>query len=170
MAAVKFESPREINKMVGVLVELRREFRWREDREFKFQAMRKDLIVSTIKAVLVCDFEIYAIVANSDKFEKGYYKEVLRALIHSLPLGDYDRINVDGDLDKNEQKKIKPYLRKGLAAKAVGITFEDSRKSERIQLADLMAGVIARYVNATKSDSEVYYKLIKSRVIKITYL
>ena len=79
-------------------------------------------------------------------------------------------IVIDGVADKKQIQRMRTYLRQALKQQGVEkckISFVDSRKEPLIQLADIIAGSIARSYDITKSDRNEYIKLLKSKINKI---
>ena len=72
MAAALFMDPEIADALSRQILEYRRTLGWRDDYEFKFAKIRKDIIVDLLKMVANYDFQIYAVHINKSaaiKFE-----------------------------------------------------------------------------------------------------
>jgi len=78
-------------------------------------------------------------------------------------------ITIDGKTGRQYDKQVRVYLRKSLRENGImnsRIRFVDSREDSLIQLADIIAGAVARtYKN--KTDSQKYIKLLAKKIISI---
>lgn len=149
---------------------------WNELDEFKFAKTRKELIVGLINSILNFDFKSYIVVLDKktvdlSKLPKDplpIYKNVLDELLNKI--GNTNQIiTIDGKFSKKYGMKIRVSLRQSLRSKGVvdtKIRFVDSRKDSLIQLADIIAGSVARSYK-DKSDAELYKKLLSDKIIKI---
>jgi hypothetical protein len=93
---------------------------------------------------------------------------VLQELLLRIGKNNQD-IKVDGTIGKKYAKILRAYLRQSLREKGIieiNIRFVDSRKESIIQLADIVAGAIARSYK-DKTDAQIYLKLLESKINKI---
>ena len=154
----------------------RRRLGWINTREFKFNKIKKDLLVELIDFLKGFEFKAYAVVLNKNdidgnKIPKGkapVYSYVMKELL--VRVGKkHQTIIIDGQAEKNYAQKMRTYLRQSLKENGVDkvtIRFVDSRKESIVQLADIIAGAIARsYKN--KTDAQKYLRLLKDKTIKI---
>jgi len=103
--------------------------------------------------------------ASGETLHNYVIKELLLKLELSEPV-----IFIDGVTDKKHIQKIRAYLRKALKLNGVEkskISFVDSRKDVMIQLADIVAGSIARSFDKQKSDHNEYIKLLETKIVHI---
>ena len=79
-------------------------------------------------------------------------------------------IVIDGVYDKKQAQRIRTYLRQTLKQHGIEkckINFVDSRKEPVIQMADIVAGSVARSFDKSKTDCNEYVKLLGSKIINI---
>ena len=96
------------------------------------------------------------------------YSYVLKELLLRIGKNNQD-IKVDGTIGKKYAKALRAYLRQSLREKGVidtSIRFVDSRKEPLIQLADIVAGAVARSYK-DKPDAQKYLKMLESKIIKV---
>ena len=92
----------------------------------------------------------------------------IKELLIKLNLPDSDII-IDGIRGPKYTKKARTYLRqelKGVGIKTGKISFEDSRSNSLVQLADLVAGSVARSLTG-KADAGEYVRLFGRKLKKI---
>lgn len=150
---------------------------WKEREELKFHKTHKDAIRLAIKTANRYDYLAYAIVIDKSKIDMHSLSSVernsiflytVKKLLIKMGLPDSDII-IDGIRGPKYTKKARAYLRQELknAGLQTGrISFEDSRSNPLIQLADLVAGSVARSLT-NKADSEEYIRLFGRRLKKI---
>ena len=76
---------------------------------------------------------------------------------------------IDGQANKDNAQKTRTYLRQSLrehGIEKVSIRFVDSRKDSLVQLADIIAGAIARSYK-DRTDAQKYLNLLKNKIVKI---
>jgi len=177
MAAALFIDPEVAFLLSERISEYRRSLGWRNDYEFKFAKIRKDIIVELLKIVSEYDFQIYATYVDKSSFretaqiidKEKLYNWTIKELLLMIPIKEA-KIEIDGRSSKENMKSTATYLRKEINKnkdKKLQIKFEDSDKDNLIQLADLIAGSINRSLSADKTDSKVYIDIIKSKIAGI---
>ena len=145
--------------------------------ELKFHKTRKEIIKRLLVFVQKFEFEAYAAVVDKTKMTalpqlgsgETLYNYVIKELLMKLELSE-PVIFVDGVTDKKHIQRTRTYLRKALKQNGVEkskISFVDSRKNVLIQLADIVAGSIARSFDKQKSDYNEYIKLLKTKIVSI---
>jgi len=154
----------------------RRRLGWVDLHEFKFSKTEKSILIDLIDIVKHYDFKAYAVILdkkniNPDKIIKNrisVYNHVLKELLLQVSKSN-QVILIDGKATKSHAEKIRTYLRKSLKKNSidnVSIRFVDSRKNSIIQLADIIAGAIARSYK-DKPDAKRYLSLLESKIIRI---
>ena len=154
----------------------RRRLGWNELDEFKFSRTNKNTLLELIDFIKGFDFKAYAVVLDKNntplnqipKGKASTYDYVIKELL--IRIGATDQIiTIDGKSEKAYAQKTRTYLRQSLkehGIEKVSIRFVDSRKDSLIQLADIIAGTIARSYK-DKSDAQKYLKLLKNKIVKI---
>lgn len=152
--------------------EYRRSLGWRDDHEFKFNKVNKTIAKNLIKLLSPYDYKVYAVVLNKNSQitpDNRYtlYNQVLVELVKRLDMANVN-IRVDGDVGKTYRKKTLTFLRRELSGKTKISTlrYEDSRKVDELQLADIAAGSINRSLS-DKKDAGDYVKLFGDKIIEI---
>lgn len=177
MAAAVFDNPETADSLSRQITEFRNSLGWRNDYEFKFAKIRKDIIVTLLRIVTECDFRVYAVYINKAHFRKvtpaldngKLYNWAIKELLEIIPL-DNTKIKIDGRSSKDNMRKTATYLRRSINAdnsKKLNIKFEESVNNNLIQLADLIAGSIHRHLNDGKTDYDTYFTLIRKKVATI---
>lgn len=176
MAAVLF-TDLEVAELVSErIADYRKSFGWRDEYEFKFAKIRKDIIVQFLKMISNYDFQIYAVYIKKSSFKRAawlidkekLYNWAIKELLSSMPLGEA-KIEIDGRSSKQNMRRTAAYLRREIKCrgKKIEIKFEDSVHDNLIQLADLIAGSINRSMNLDKTDSKTYIGIIKNKIVQI---
>ena len=177
MAAALFIDPLVAISLSKRISEYREYLGWRDDYEFKFTRIRKDIVLELLNIVSNYNFQIYAVYINKKDFKpttqiidkEKLYNWTIKELLSIMPLSDA-KVEIDGRSSKENMRRTAAYLRRELnqdSIKRVKIKFEDSTKDNLIQLADLIAGSINRYISKEKTDSRLYYSVLRSKIVKL---
>lgn len=163
LAAALFMDPDTAKLANDTIIEYRRSLGWRDDYEFKFAKIRKDIIIELLRTVARYDFQIYAVYINKADYpnlfkfcldKEKFYNWATKELLAMMPLEDA-KIKIDGKHGKQYKLHVKAYIRKELNTEFCKITdfsVQDSKKDNLIQLADLIAGSINRSFQVDKTD------------------
>jgi len=176
VAAVLVLNSDSYDKLIMAMNGFRAGLGWDELDELKFSKTRKAVIKRLLKYIQQLDFKAYAIVVDKSKFtdipksavDNSLYNYAIKELLIKLELSN-PVIFIDGVSHKKQAERFRTYLRQHLKQHGVEkckIRFVDSRKDVLIQLADIIAGVIARSYNNKKSKNE-YLKLLKTKIEEI---
>ena len=150
---------------------------WKEREELKFHKTHKEVIRLAIKTANKYNYSAYAIVIDKSKLDAHFSPYVekdsiflfaIKELLVKLKLSDSDII-IDGVRGPKYTKKARTYLRQELRENGIKIgriSFEDSRSNPLIQLADLVAGSVARSFT-DKADAGEYIRLFGRKLKKI---
>lgn len=175
MAAAVFTDPDAAFTLSMRISEYRQALGWRDDYEFKFAKIRKDIIAKLLKLAMNYNFQIYAVYVDKSSFQctspiidkEKLYNWTIKELLSIIPLANA-KIEIDGRSSKQNMYHTTTYLRRavnGDKSKKLTIKFEDSIHDNLIQLADTIAGSIHRYVDADKTDYATYVNLIKPKIV-----
>ena len=176
MAAALFMSPEVAMSLSKRISDYRKTLGWREDYEFKFAKIRKDIIVKLLRMVSDYDFQVYAVFIDKASFwrtapiinQEKLYDWTIKELIAMMPIKEA-KIEIDGRSGKQNMRRMATYLRREInydGSKKIEIKFEDSVDDNLIQLADLIAGSINRSMT-NKTDSKVYIDIISNKISTI---
>lgn len=150
---------------------------WKAREELKFHKTHKDAIRLAIKTTNKYSYSAYAIVLDKSKIDMRSLSSIerdsiflytIKELLLKINFPDSDII-IDGIRGPKYTKKARTYLRqelKNTGIKTGRIYFEDSRNNSLIQLADLVAGSVARSLT-NKADAKDYVKLFGRKLKKI---
>ncbi len=175
IACVIFDDNLDAEETALVMKKYRRELKWSDNREFKFNKTKKDITAELLKRLGSKNFRVRAICINKsvirsqelrnkqDSFYNYAIKEVL-AKTDSLNKAD---VRLDGHSGREYKKSAVTYFRRMInsrSKKIAKVRFVDSHTNNLIQLADLVAGSIHRSYQKDKTDSKRYIKIIKKRI------
>ena len=177
IAAVLVVEQENLNNLRAALDGFRAGLGWNDLHEMKFNSAKKSIIKNLLKFIQRFEFETYAAVINKENITalpqlvtgESLYHFVIKELLLRLDLSEAI-IFIDGVAHKRQAERIRTYLRHALKEHNVAtnkIKFVDSRKDVLIQLADVVAGSIARSYDKTKYDHNDYLGLLKPKVKKI---
>lgn len=176
IACVIFDDNLDAEETALRIKRLRRSLKWRDEHEFKFNKTTKQIRLAFLNEVKDCKFRIRAIIADKSiirspelrgskhKFYNYMIKEVLSKSAGSIKNG---RIRLDGHEDRAYKKAATTYFRQHANPKGGVIKdmkFVNSKNDSLIQLADMVAGSIFRTTQKSKTDRDVYLKVIQKRV------
>ena len=147
---------------------------WNELHELKFNMTKKSIIINFLEFIKQFEFKAYAAVLDKSKIKsiqlfpsnEILYNYVIKELLLNLDLKE-PSIVIDGVSHKKHAERVRTYLRKSLreyGVKNCKISFVDSRKDALIQLADIIAGSVARSYDEKKPNRKEFYKIIKKRI------
>ena len=155
---------------------LRRELGWPDDREFKFHNSSSSTRQTFLTTVKRCNFKVWAIIVdkakvqnvrtweNAGKFYNFVIKELLVRHMHDISNAN---LHIDGEAKKAYKKAAFTYIRQYVNKDQKRINsmgFADSVGNDLIQLADMVVGAMQRSKQTDKTDSALYYTIIKSKV------
>jgi len=154
----------------------RRRLGWVELHEFKFSKTEKSILVELIDFVKHFDFKAYAVVLDKKnvdsssiiKSKMSIYNHTIKELLLRVSKSN-QIVVIDGKATKSHAEKIRTHLRQSLKENGIDntkIRFVDSRKDSIIQLADIIAGAIARSYK-DKTDAKRYLTLLEDKIIRI---
>lgn len=156
---------------------LKRELKLPERFEFKFNKLRKDQRIKFFEAVLPYIFFYYGIVINKKpdklygdgfKIKESFYKYTCSLVFENAkPYLKDATIIIDGSGSREFKRQLTTYLRKKVGTGVIRkVKIQLSHNNNLIQLADMVAGAIRRNYTS-KSDKEIYRKIIKSKEMNV---
>jgi len=155
-----------IRKMLGV----------NQKFEFHFQKMNGNFRRKFLEEISQFSFQYYGIVINKSKlygpgfsYPDSFYKYTCKLVCRNAKdcLRDA-KITIDGNGSREFKRELATYLRKNVNERDCGyqhirkIKMEDSSQSNLLQLADMVAGAVARSFK-DKADKHEYRQLIAGK-------
>ena len=171
IACVVFEDNLDAEETALLMKRYRRDLRWPDEREFKFNKTRKELL----GRMSGCNFKIRAIVIDKSKIyshelknkQDSFYNYAIKEVLSKSSLLKDADIRLDGHSGREYKKSAITYLRREVnkrSKKIAKVRFVDSRTNNLIQLADLVAGSIHRKYQTDKTDHKDYLEIVNKRI------
>ena len=143
--------------------------------EFKFNKSSNNIRDAFFDKVKSCKFRVRALVVDKEKIysknlredDEKFYNYFVRLLIDFQELKQKDvSIKIDGSGDREFKKELNRYLRPQVkSGYSLKIQLVDSNKNYLIQLADMVAGAIARsYPNQIRGENNNWIKALGSKI------
>ncbi len=177
ISAVLFDDNLEAEKTAVAIKELRRELKFGDNVEFKFNKSKRLVREKFLSAVNPFSFKIRCIVIEkgiiySDELrrnKKHFYAFAIKTLLkYSGEEIKNAKIKVDGSGDREFKRNFLTYLRRELNTKDKCVLehckLVDSKGNVLIQLADMIAGAIRRSYSKDKTDKDIYKGIIKKHI------
>jgi hypothetical protein len=147
---------------------------WRDDHEFKFNKLRRDITIKLIEAVVPFNFKVYALYVDkkhialqpSSNDANTLYSKTIKELLMRMPLTNAV-VRIDGRNGKAYMRSMATYYRKEInrtERRIDNVRFADSQSNSLIQLADIVVGSINRSMQTDKTDSQDYIGLLKGKI------
>ena len=177
ISAVIFDDELEAEKTALAIKELKRELKFPDGVEFKFNKSSKRTRMRFLETINIYNFKVRSIVID----KKIIYSEELKNNKNSFygyaikSLLKYSRnsilnakVKIDGSGDRLFRKSFLTYLRQHLNSKNRTILesckLVDSKGNVLIQLADMVAGSIRRSYDKNKTDNVIYKNIIQKHI------
>jgi hypothetical protein len=141
--------------------------------EFKFNNSRSDTKDKFFAVVNQYKFEIFALVVdkkhifseNLKRNDDKFYNYFVRQLLGSGAELKNARVKIDGSGDREFKNHLQKYLKNQLTDGMVdSVKFADSQKDNLVQLADMIAGAIARSYKKDRNDAQKWRKAISPKI------
>ncbi|MFA5877597.1 MAG: DUF3800 domain-containing protein [Candidatus Paceibacterota bacterium] len=176
IALVIFDDYLDAEETAVRIKRLRRELRFRDDFEFRFNKCSREIRCAFLNAVSDQTFRIRAIVIPKDRITNPGLKESHETFYNyaiKLVLQNHGgtitgaKLRLDGHGNRELKNSLSTYLRRELNSPRERVfddlKFRDSKEDVLIQLADMVAGSIRRNYDALASDADVYRGIIKKK-------
>lgn len=179
VALVVFEDEVVAERVDQRVAELRRELRFHPQYEFKFNKLNRELRVQFLRAVSSFPLRYYGVVLNKEavygpgfQHKESFYKYVSRVVCTNAQ--SYLReatVVIDGSGSREFRRSMDAYLRRQTNTDRQAIRrvqMRDSRGSNLLQVADMIAGALARSFS-DKFDADDYRSLIRPREAHVQF-
>lgn len=173
VAMVIFDNFKEAERASTIIGEARVSLRIRT--EFKFNKCAAQVKDGFFEAVAPCKFSVRALVVDKSKIysdnlrenKDRFYNFFVKSLLHhdnDVLIGA--RIKIDGSGDREFKRELAAYLkRESEAGKIASVKFAESHRDNLIQLADMVAGAIARsYREDDRNEHDRWRKMLGSKI------
>jgi hypothetical protein len=178
IAFVVFADEIDAEETDVLIKKYRRSLGWPQEREFKFHKTRMVIRTGFFQAIHAGSFSISAILVDKTKLvdnpslntSASFYNFIVKEALAHFSSFQNGRLKLDGKAENEYKRAVKVYLRKQLneVDRALGgFSFVDSQNNSLIQLADMVAGAIRRTTETQKTDSQIYYNIIKEKIDEI---
>lgn len=183
VALVLFEDNEDADDCDTRINLLRKELSLPEHFEFHFNKNKRSIRRTFMEVIAPYNFWYLGIVINKHKlFGKGFqYKESFYKYATSLVFENAKRslenaiVVLDGTGSRDFRIQMRSYLRKrineerGPVKRIREVKIQSSRNNNLLQLADMVAGAIARSYRREKDDSTLYRGIIRHRELYVQF-
>ena len=181
IAAALFTEPAVAASIMHEIENYRKSLGWKYNHEFKFTKSPKDVVSEMLHKVSKYNFKVYAVYIEKSDFreitpamisffdKEKLYNWTIKELLREIPL-EVAKVTIDGRSTKQHKKDTATYLRREINndnTKKLEFKFDDSVKTDLLQLADLIAGSINRSLQLDKTDSKKYLSIFKNKIVTI---
>lgn len=173
VAMVIFDDFKEAERASDIIEAARTTLRIRT--EFKFNKCSGQVKDGFFAMVAPCKFTVRAIVVDKAKIysenlrehKEMFYNFFVKSLLqhdHNALVGA--RVKIDGSGDREFKRELAAYLkRESTGRKIVSVKFVESHRDNLIQLADMVAGAIARsYRVDDRNEPDRWRKMLNNKV------
>lgn len=174
IAAVIFRLPGHIEKTEATIQELKERLGRKQESEFHFNHESMKTRRAFCSAVAACPFRVRAIVIDKDVIYEGahirsspsaFYNFSTRMVLqHNFGSIKNAKVFIDGKMNR----ELRTYLRQQLNREDECIIhsteFQDSRRSPALQLADMVAGSIARSYKGDGEGHQICRRILLPRL------
>jgi Protein of unknown function (DUF3800) len=184
MVAVIFEDPGEASKCDLQISELRRGLTKNKsgNKEYKFNKCDRKEREVFFRGVAQFKFRYVAIVINKDAlygpgfgFKSSFYKYTAKLLFDNAKQYLAEAIVIlDGCGDREFRQQLETYVKRnvntlGKCDIVAKVKLESSHSNNLLQLADMVAGAVARSLRSDKADAPLYRGIIyrKELLVKV---
>ena len=177
IACIIFDDELEAEKTAVAVKELKRELRFPDVMEFKFNKSRREIREAFLKKINHFKFKVRVLVVKKEDIrsnelrnnKKSFYSYTIKLLLrHSGGSIMNAKIRIDGSGDRIFRKNFITYLRKQLNSTHAKIMknckFIDSKENVLIQMADMIVGSTRRSYDFEKTDKDTYKKIIQKHI------
>lgn len=173
VAMVIFDDFKEAERASDIIEAARNTLRIKT--EFKFNKCSGQVKDGFFAAVASCKFTVRAIAVDKTKIysdnlrenKEMFYNFFVKSLLqhdHNALIGA--RVKIDGSGDREFKRELEAYLKRESAdGKIVSVKFAESHRDNLIQLADMVAGAIARsYRVDDRNEHDRWRKMLNSKI------
>jgi hypothetical protein len=176
VAMVVFDDFKEAERTSAIIEAARISLRIKP--EFKFNKCSAQVKDGFFTAVAGCKFAVHALVVDKSTIYSDYLREnkgqfynffVKSLLKHDSGALIGARVKIDGSGDREFKRELGAYLKREAGkGKIASVKFAESHRDNLIQLADMVAGAIARsYREGDRNEHDRWRRMLNSKVRNI---
>jgi hypothetical protein len=171
VAMVIFHDENEVEQCSLAISTLRTKLGFRS--EFKFNNSSHRIKDDFFSSIAPFSFEIWALVVQKRIIyspalindDEKFYNYFVKSLISYGAKLKNAKIKIDGSGNRNFRSHLEKYLKRELPKEAIkSVKFANSQNNNLIQLADMVAGAIARSYKADKADAKRWRTMLESKI------
>jgi hypothetical protein len=176
LAAVIFRSAADIDTTEAAIEAVKPALGLRKTHEFHFTHETARIRRAFCEAVAACPFSVRAVVVDKGEVLEGtglrrnpshFYNFVAKMLLqHSLSDVARATVCIDGRMNHDLATYVRQHLNKENRV-VEHVKFRDSKALATLQLADMVAGAIARSYRADKTDAHIYRRCLRDRIDRV---
>lgn len=172
-----FDDELEAEKTAVSIKELRREFGFPDDAEFKFHKSSRDVRVKFLQTVNLFKFRVRALVVDKTLIrsrelrtnKNSFYGYAIKTTLKYTNKSVLDaKVRIDGSGDRVFRKSFLSYLRRQLNSRQQRIIknckMVDSKSNVLVQMADMIAGSVRRSYDESRLDHKTYKAIIEKHI------
>jgi hypothetical protein len=178
IACIVFDNLAEAEMVANALRCFKAERNWSIAYELKFNTLRKDMIKELLSAVLSYNFRIRSIVVDKPTVKNhemrskpgAFYNYVVKEVLARDDTLYNAKVRLDGKAGRKYKRQAVAYFRKAVNKqdyKIADFDFADSKKTDLIQLADLVVGSIYRSKQTSLTDCDDYLAILRPKVDEV---
>jgi len=177
ISCVIFTDELEAEKTAVAIKELRRDLKFPDDVEFKFNKSKRKVREKFLYKVNPFKFKVRSLVIKKSLIKSqelknnknSFYSYAIKLLLqHSGGTILDAKVRIDGSGDRIFRRNFLTYLRKQLNTDEKKIMKNckliDSKANVLIQMVDMIAGSVRRFYDETKTDRNIYREVIKKHI------
>jgi len=171
VAMVIFHDENEVERCSLAISTLRTKLGFKS--EFKFNNSRHSVKDEFFNSISSFSFEIWALVVEKGVIyspalindNEKFYNYFVKSLIGYGAKLNNARIKIDGSGNRNFRSHLEKYLKRELPKESIkSVKFANSENNNLIQLADMVAGAIARSYKTEKADAKRWRQILKPKI------
>lgn len=177
ISCIIFQDELEAEKTAVAIKQVRRDLKFPDTTELKFNKSRKKVRVKFLQTVNKFYFKVRSLVVEKELIrskelrnnKNSFYSYAIKLLLrHSGGSVINAKVRIDGSGDRIFRRNFITYLRKQLNTHQRKIMKDcklvNSKANVLIQMADMVAGAIRRSYDETKTDAQLYKSIIKAHI------
>lgn len=177
IALIIFDDELIAEEVALEIKKLRRELKFPEEMEFKFNKSRRIVIEQFLKRVNKFNFKVRCLIVDKSLIrspelrsnKNSFYSYAIKTALSYNDGSILDaKVRIDGSGDRVFKRSFLTYLRRQLNSEQRKVMKNcqliNSKSNVLIQMADMIAGSIRRSYDKTKNDSDVYKSLFRKHI------